>query len=267
MSVQLAVEASNYYSNELGWEYLSNSQLKDFETCEACARAKLTGEWVEEPREALTVGNYVHSAMESEEAHTSFLEANKGTIYNSKGKPYAAYVQADKMIETLRNDPFAMDYYTGAKEHIVIADYLGATWKAKLDVVNTDERRIVDLKTCKGIHEKAWIAGVGYVPWVVAYQYTRQLALYAELYRIATNDDTWFEPFIVAVSKEDIPDKAVISLGFETVQNELEGLKYSVDRVLQVKGGYAEPHRCEQCKFCRASKKLNSVIYFMDLTV
>ena len=72
---RMKLNKQNYYSNEADWQYLSVSQFKDFDRCEAAALAKLKGEYVSiGDNTALLVGNYVHSYFESQEAHEKFKE-------------------------------------------------------------------------------------------------------------------------------------------------------------------------------------------------
>ena len=48
----------NYYSNEADWQYMSVSQFKTFQECEAATLAKLKEEWSpESDPTALLVGN------------------------------------------------------------------------------------------------------------------------------------------------------------------------------------------------------------------
>ena len=78
----------NYYSNEADWQYMSVSQYKGFQKCEAAQLAKLKEDW--QPKSdpvALLVGNYVHSYFEDLTIHEAFKEAHKDRMF-SKTKPY-----------------------------------------------------------------------------------------------------------------------------------------------------------------------------------
>ncbi|MEK4343254.1 MULTISPECIES: PD-(D/E)XK nuclease-like domain-containing protein [Brevibacillus] len=259
----LELNSSNYYSLEADREYMSNSQYKDFIDCEARAMAKLSGEWSEPPSEALLLGSYVHAWADGT------LENFKQTtpeLFTKKGELYAHYKIGDKMIETLANDPFIMFLLQGEKEKIITAEFAGVIWKAKLDVWNEGGARIVDLKTVRDIRGKHWDKELGcYVSFVEAFGYLRQIAIYAELERVCRGRSHWLETLIVAVSKEDPPDKAVIGLDHHRIEEELAEVERKMPRVLAVKNGQVEPKRCESCGYCRQTKKLSRVVHYMDL--
>ncbi|MGH2245782.1 PD-(D/E)XK nuclease-like domain-containing protein, partial [Enterococcus faecalis] len=62
----LTLSDKNYYSTEADWHYMSLSQYKNFNECEAATIARLKKIWLPctDPK-ALLVGNYVHSYFES----------------------------------------------------------------------------------------------------------------------------------------------------------------------------------------------------------
>ncbi|WP_367869866.1 PD-(D/E)XK nuclease-like domain-containing protein [Paenibacillus larvae] len=75
----------NYHSNESNKQYFSNSQYKDFLTCEAMAMAKING-WQQPFTDSLLIGSYVHAYFEGPEAFDEFKETNPG-IFSSRGRP------------------------------------------------------------------------------------------------------------------------------------------------------------------------------------
>lgn len=242
---------------------MSNSLYKDMLQCEAAAMAKLTGEWSEEPSEAMLAGSYVHASLDGtlEEFRSEHPEMFLKNGIDLK----AQFRTAEDMIRTLREDEFIQFVLTGQREHIITAEFAGCTWKAKLDVYNPDAGRIADVKTVRAIRDKTWIKDMGWGSFVEAYGYLRQMALYVELERIASGRETWLEPLIVAVSKEDPPDKQVIGMDTQRIEYELEQVKANMPRVLSVWTQGEEPIRCETCKYCRATKRLGSVMHYADL--
>jgi hypothetical protein len=102
---------------------------------------------------------------------------------------------------------------------------------------------------------------------VEAYGYARQLALYTELERIWSGRDERLTALIIAVTKEDPPDKEVISIPEDAIEEQLEFVKAVMPRVLAVKNGDVEPMRCECCKYCRATKKVKRIVDYRDLLV
>ena len=91
------------------------------------------------------------------------------------------------------------------------------------------------------------------------------MALYAELERQEAGRSDWLEPLIVAISKEDPPDKAVINIDESRMEIELEDIEKNMERIVQVKHGGERPRRCEKCKYCRSTNRLNRIIHFSEL--
>jgi len=221
---------------------------------------------VDEPSKALLVGQYVHAWNDG--TRQEFISEHPG-MFTKKGDLLADYKQADKMIATLENDPFAMYTLTGQKEVIFTAEFAGCKWKVMADVHNVEKRRMVDLKTTRSIREKFWNAEVkDKVSFIEQYNYLLQAALYSEIERLANGRDEgdWLNFFMVAVSKEDHPDKEVIDLSDPTRwAYDLEVIKGNMPRILAVKTGDVEPVRCGYCDFCRSTKRLTKAIHYTEL--
>jgi hypothetical protein len=258
----MELNPSNYHSQEANKHYMSNSQYKDFLECEAAAMAKITGDYTEPPSDALLLGNYVHAWMDND--LEKFKEENPA-LFTNKGSLYAKFSIGDDMINTLKNSELCMYALEGDKEVIITAEFAGAPWKIKIDAYNPDKGRFADLKTLRSIRDKHWLPEEGWVSIVQAYGYVRQFALYAEIERIATGREMPLDPFIVAVSKEDPPDKEVISIDQNSMVYELELITENMPRILKVKNGIVEPKRCEKCKHCRLTKVLKTTTHYMDL--
>ncbi|MNL37208.1 hypothetical protein D3C87_1593440 [compost metagenome] len=184
----------------------------------------------------------------------------------TKGELKSEFKIAERMIETIQDDPFCVFVLEGQKEVIVTAEFAGTMWKAKLDNLNPD--RITDLKTVDCITKKHWDTEYGtYVNFVESRRYVTQMAVYAELDRLKAGREDWLEVLILAVSKEDPPDKEIISIDSGRIQMELEAVKERMPRVLSVKNGLEAPVRCGKCRYCRETKRLTSVTHYMDLVV
>lgn len=255
----------NYHSLEANRYYMSNSQYKDFLDCEAMAMAKITGALITPPNDACLLGSYVHAWVEG--TLDEFKDQNPA-LFKQNGELYAKYESAHAMIATLRNDPFIQFVLQGRKEVIITAEMFGTPWKIKLDVYNTERGRFADLKTVANITAKHWDKRQGaYVSFVEAFGYIRQMALYAEIERIATSRRERLEPLIIAISKEDIPDKEVIGMDDDRLQLELMEVEARMERILMVKAGHEQPERCEHCTYCRRTKQLRTITHYSDLVV
>ena len=135
----------DYYSLESAKAYWSVSQVKRFKECEARALAELNGEWEDRrDKTALLVGNYVHSAFESREAHEAFIEENKESIFKKNGSLYAPFETAESMINALATDKNFTALYQGEKEAAVTGEISGVEFKGKIDCLNIEHGYFVD---------------------------------------------------------------------------------------------------------------------------
>ncbi|MBP2656233.1 MAG: uncharacterized protein H6Q73_3802 [Firmicutes bacterium] len=262
----------NYYSREASLEYMSVSQYKSFLSCEAATIAALNGELEQETKEAFLEGSFVHAW--SEGALDKFIINHPEIISSrgpSKGELKAGFKKCEEMIAVLENDPYCMFVLQGDKEITVTADLFGTKWKGKIDVLNADRGYFVELKTARSISETAWMWSEAQnknikVSFIEQYNYMVQAAVYAELERLQSGRDKWLDPVMVAVTKEDPPDHSVINLkDHERMAEELEKVKQNMPRILAVKSGAEPPHRCGMCKYCRATKRIEKMIYYTEL--
>lgn len=258
----MELNSQNYHSTEANRRYMSHSQYQDFLSCEAMAMAKLFDGWKEPENTDLLVGSYVHAAIEGK---LDEFKIKHPELFTKKGELYAQYKHADKMIEALKSDEFIQFVLTGEKEVIITADMFGVTWKAKLDTYNPGAGRIVDIKTTRSIRDKYWHKDYGYVSFVEAFGYITQIAIYAEIERLSSGRDGWLETLIVAISKEDPPDKEIILIDEDRIRIELEEVERNMERIIQVKQGKVEPERCEKCRYCRETKKVKKIVHYLDL--
>ena len=253
----------NYYSTKANLHYMSASQYKDFLKCEALALAKLRGEFNEFKQEALTLGSYVHAAIESPEAFEKFKN-DTPDIYTAKKELKAPYKHADVMIESVLSDELCNMVLQGDKEVILTAELFGAPWKSKIDVLAREFGRFTDLKTVKSIRDRYW-DGSKYVSFVEIYKYDVQMAIYSEIEKRSSKSFERLEPLIVAVSKEDIPDKEIICFDEANLEQKLMEIEQSMPRIIQVKNGQVDPVRCGKCTYCRKTKQVQSMTHYLDL--
>lgn len=269
----------NYYTPEADVEYMSCSQYQSFLTCEAATMAKLRGKYVPSDSEALIVGNYFHTAMESEEAHKSFCEEHFDDIYKSKvdkktgeiiitGK-YAPYAAADSMLEVCFKDPLIKSLIDmpGENEVIMTGELFGCKWRTRLDKYCKDARIIIDWKTCADINKTEYTPILGErESFVEALGYLMRAAIYTEIEKQFTGNDTDPNFIIVAVSKQNPPDKAALLLNHrQRYDYELEQVQKNMARILSVKMGRVKPKRCGGCEYCRATKVLKKIVPYYTL--
>lgn len=260
----LELNQSNYFSLEADREYFSVSQFKSWMKCQAATLAKINGEHEDSYGKALVVGSYTHAAFESEEIFASFIEDNKDEIFNKRGGKYADFITADAMIETIKSDKFSMFAMEGEKELIFTAELFGVKWKAKIDSINHERNTFTDLKTTRSLSQRYWSDKYGkYVSFIEAWDYVLQMAMYREI--IYQNTGNYYLPYVVAVTKEDPPDKAVLHFDNTRFQFELDYVEHMIDKFTQVKSGAVKPTRCETCTYCRKTKQLQGTIEVGEL--
>lgn len=252
---------STYYLPDANKKYMSNSLYNMFLDCEAAAIAYIAGEYEKPKTPEMLVGSYLHAW--NEQALDKF-KSDHPEMFKKNGEPYSQFVFADQMIETLESDPFVMMMLEGEHEVIKTADMFGTPWKIKIDTLSDS---IVDLKTTRSIRELTWNAEYAQkCSFIENYNIIRQLAIYAEVERIASDRDTWLPTYVVAVSKESPPDKAIIDVYDPSrFEAELLAIAYNMPRILAVRDLMEKPKRCEKCAYCRSTKRISDIISYRDL--
>lgn len=262
----MELNVENYYTPAADMAYMSCSQYQGFLECEAKQMAKLQGRFVEEPTEALIVGNYVHTYMESEQAHKQFCEEHFDDIYKTKvdkktgevvitGK-YAAYVTADKIIDCVNADETFTKFreMEGYVEHIMVGELFGVPWRIRMDKwIKSPKRIILDWKTSANIRELKYNRETKTLEtFIEAYGYMMRAAVYSEIEKQNTGMDTDPLFLIAAITKQDPPDKGLFLLNHrDRYQYELDQIKNNLVRIMRVKDGAELPRRCGRCEYCR----------------
>ncbi|MGN0594794.1 MAG: PD-(D/E)XK nuclease-like domain-containing protein [Hominimerdicola sp.] len=251
------INNSNYFSSENSLKFMSASQFKSFQNCEAMALAEVKGEFKRESEKALLIGSYVDAWFEGT------LDKFKGThpeIFTQKGTLRAEYVQADEIIKRVTADELFMKYMSGEKQAVVTGNIAGIEFKGKLDSYHAG-KCIVDLKVIKDF-EPIWKNGRK-MSFIEAWGYDIQGAIYQELVYQSTGVKLPF--FICAVTKEKVPNLAIISIPQERLDECLESVKFHAPHYQQIKTGEAEPVKCGKCDYCKSVKVIDSPIDYRDL--
>lgn len=263
----MELNKDNYFSLEADREYFSVSQFKSFRECEAKTVAKLNGEWTDGENEAFLLGSYVHAWNEGtleefKEEHPEMYSSRGAT----KGQLKSNFLIGNKMIETLSNDPTVERVREGQKEVVMTAELFDAKWKIMIDIYNPKNKVFVDLKTTREIHKKYWNEDLGIKQnFIEYYDYLLQMAVYAEVERLNRGGRTYFQPHIIAVSKEPVPDKEIIFMGTEFIQGKLLEVETLLPHFIKVKNGEIKPTRCEKCDYCRETKKIDKILHYLEL--
>ena len=248
---------SNYFSPEAQREYWSASQFKAFSNCEAEGIAEVLGvdvngdPYEREMTDSLLIGSYI-DAYFSEELD-EFIKVHGDKMFTKKGELYAKFQQANDIIDRIESDKLMMEFLKGEKQVIRTAKFLGVEWKAKLDVL-TDER-IVDLKIVKDF-DSVYKDGFGYRPWIEAWGYDIQGAIYQKVEQISSGRDKPLPFYLVAATKERVTDIDIIQIPQHILDAALQIVDAKIDRFDLIKMGEMRPKRCGVCNYCKATKVL-----------
>lgn len=248
----------NYYSKEANLEYMSVSQYKDFKRCELYGLKKALGEYVEPKSTALLVGGYADSHFAG--TLEKYKEENP-QIFKKDGTLKSDYEKANECINVAENDEFFMSKLQGEKQVILTGVIGGVKTKGCLDFLNKD---IVDLKLVASIRELAWNDKKHKkVDFIENYEYDTQGAVYQELVRQVLKVHKPFD--IAALSKEDEPDKAIIRIEDDILQEKLNEFIELAPRYDAIKKGLVDPIGCGNCPVCRKYNKLNRVLSYKEM--
>jgi predicted nucleic-acid-binding Zn-ribbon protein len=241
---------------------MSVSQFKQWIKCENKALAMfVTAEYEQEQTEAMKAGSYAHSI--SEGTQDKFRERNPDIIAQSgknKGELKEPYRLIDNAMTRAISDPYFKAVLQGEKETIWIAEIYGIDWKCRIDVINHELNFIADLKTTRNF-DGEWINIDGKnvkVPFYEAYNYWLQFAIYREIVR--KNTGISYDLFCPVITKEDPPNYNVLQFEDEyRLNEELEIVEEKLKRIIHVKSGALIPLSCDDCDYCRMTKKLTSI--------
>lgn len=243
----------NYYSQKANKAYFSVSQVKDFLKCEAYAMAKIYGEWVEPATTAMMTGSYVDSYFEGT---LEEYKANTPELFKRDGSLKSDFVKAEQIIQRIESDELFMLCMSGRKQVIMTGEVFGAPFKIKMDSYIHDEA-IVDLKVVKKIRETFFRSG-GRISFIEKWGYDLQLAVYQEVVR--QNTDKVLDCVIAAIDKQDVPDLDCILIPNDQLEFQRNELRWKMPRIIDVKSGKEEPHRCGVCDYCKTTKVLTGLI-------
>ena len=253
----MILTTDNYFSPEANGNYWSVSLYKAFDKCEASGLAQVKGEYERETTDALLIGSYVDAYFSGE--LDEFIKRDGDKLFKKNGELYAKFEHANDIIDTVEAQPLMMEFLRGEKQVIRTASMFGVDWKIKMDVFNGE--RIVDLN-CVNDFEPIYKEGSGRVSWIEFWGYDIQGAIYQKVEQISSGREKPLPFYIVAVTKEKVPDVAVIQIPQHVLDTALKIVEAKIDRFDLVKMGEIEPERCEKCEYCKQTKRLTAPSVF-----
>ena len=245
----MTLTSSNYHSNDANKQFWSVSLFKAFDKCEASGLAQVRGQYERELTDSLLIGSYVDAYFSYE--LDKFIKVHGDKMFKKNGELYAKFEHASEIIDKVEEQPLMVEFLKGDKQVIMTADLFDVPWKIKMDVFNGE--RIVDLKCVKDF-EPMYKEGSGKVSWIEYWGYDIQGAIYQKVVELNTGKKLPF--YLVAVTKEKIPDVAVIEIKQHVLDTALKIVEAKIDRFDLVKLGEIEPERCGKCEYCKQTKVL-----------
>lgn len=280
----MRLTAKNYFGREAAQEFMSVSQFKAFQRCEAAALAEIRGEYIRPETTALLVGSYVDSKLEGPKAFEEFV-AEHPEMFKKDGTLKADFIQAEKIYERFQSDRLLFLLLSGRKQVVVKGKIAGVPFRGKIDnlagvtICRTIMKEfpgtaeilggpfcdgaIVDGKVMRDF-APVWSDREGRkVNWVDSWDYVLQGAAYRELWRQKTGKTL---PFILAAAtKEEETDLDALWVPPGELDAGLRIIEDNAPIYQEIKLGKREPIRCEGCAYCRATKKLTTIRNYKDI--
>ena len=230
--------------------FLSFTRFSRFLACEAAAAAH----YKPEPTTAMLVGSYVDAyfSKELEQFKQEHLD-----IFTKSGTLKSDYLKADEIIKRIESDPVMMYYMSGEKQKIMTGTIFGTKFKAKMDSYKEGEF-IADLKVMKDF-KPIW-NGSGKQSFIEIYLYHVELAIFQEI--VYQNTGKRLPCYIVGITKESPSDVGVFEITQPKLDSAMKLIKENIGRIEDILAGKVAPHRCEECEYCRLTKKAKVISYF-----
>ena len=261
----------NYYGTKANNEFMSVSQFKTFQKCEAMALAELKGEYERPKSKALLLGSFVDEMLTgTKKSQVEFIVENRSEIFqkNSKlskidddgliaiatdyfvdlfsadNKPYAEIVQALETIEKIKKQPLMMNHFKSKHQVIMTVEIAGVPFKIKMDNYKPNEF-IADGKYMASLRSPNL-----FEPMVKYWGYDLQGAVYQEIVYQNTGKRL---PFYLDIATKETPTHlAVAEIKQYDLDEALETVKAFAPKYQAIKNGEIEPERCGEydCNYC-----------------
>ena len=270
----LPINASNYYSREANWAYLSNSQFKAFAKCEAAAMAELRGDYTPPQSKALLLGSFVDAYFSGE--FNEFVAAHP-EIRLSSGKNAGEFKEDFKKAfaacQRLDQEPLIKSLLSGRHQVIKTGRIAGVPFKCKVDsLLSSDQVRricekfpevrklvpfggqmIVDLKYLASLDPVWSDEAQCHISFAQFWGYDIQGAIYQRLVRR-------FPPFVLTgITKETSPKIFAIYIPDADLQAAMDDVEARAPRYQAIKTGRIAATRCGHCPYCRATEHLTAI--------
>ena len=277
----MKLNGKNYYSPKANQEFMSVSQFKNFQRCEAMAMAELKGEYERPKSKALLLGSFVDEMLTgTKKSQIQFVcdnfselfqksgklskldEAGRlavvtdyfDDVFNADNKPYAEIVQALETIERIKKQPLMMQHFKSKHQVIMTGEIAGVPFKIKMDNYKPDEF-IADCKYMASLRSPNM-----FEPMVKYWGYDLQGAVYQEIVYQNTGKRL---PFYLDIATKETPAHlAVAEIKQYDLDEALEKVKALAPRYQAIKNGEIQPTRCDEygCDYCTTTHLITEPI-------
>jgi len=256
------ITSENYFSPENNLKYMGSSQFKAFMECESAALASIRGECIEEKSIALLVGSYVDAYFEGT---LDIFKAKNPDIFTRSGSLKSDYVQAEKIIQRSERDEMFMKYMSGEKQVIMTGRIESVPVKIKIDSYHPG-KCLVDLKVMKDF-APIWVDGRGKIPFVEAWGYDVQAAIYQEIERQNHGVDAKPLPFFIAgaTKQKSATRIKIMSIPQDQIDLAMGVVRANIERFQAIKSGQEEPERCGTCDYCAETETLTEIVDYREV--
>ena len=262
----------NYYTAKANDEFMSVSQFKAFQRCEAMALAELRGEFERPKSKALFLGSFVDEMLTgTKKSQVKFIVENFENIFqkssryikiperdrldfvkeefndlfkSENAKPYLEIVQALETIEKIKRQPLMMQHFKSKHQVIMTGEIAGVPFKIKMDNYKPGEF-ISDGKYMSSLRSPNL-----FEPMVKYWGYDKQGAVYQEIVYQNTGKRL---PFYLDIATKETPSHlAVAEINQYDLDEALEVIKAFAPRYQAIKKGEIKPERCGEydCDYC-----------------
>ena len=230
--------------------YLSFTRISKFMTCEAAAAVN----YKSEPTNAMLVSSYVDAYFSGE---LEEFKKNHPDIFTKSGTLKSDFLKAEEIIKRIESDPVMMYYMSGEKQVIMTGTIFGRKFKVKMDSYKKG-KFITDLKVMKDF-QPVWTSH-GKENFVEAYLYHVELTIFQEI--VYQNTGERLPCYICGITKESPSDVGIWEIPQAQLDMAMKLIENNIDRIGDILDGKAKPHRCEQCEYCRSTKKARLLSYY-----
>ena len=273
-----AVTRENYFSPEIQMAYMSASQYKSFERCEAAALARLRGEFPEPETTALLVGSYVDAVFSGE--IDDLWKNHPGKFIKRDGALKSDFIKAEEIVKRMQGDELYSFLMAGEKQVIRTGYIAGVPFKIKID-------SLLDGETCQAIYRKFPHSrqALGFCDGAIVDQKvmkdTEDIWDQESHARISFAESWGYDiqgaiyqaiegnmlPFILAVgTKQSPPALEAVYIPDQDLAAKLAEVEDRAPRYQAIKEGRIPPDRCEKCAYCRATRKLKKIQHYKEIS-